>query len=103
CLDEGIPLSSASVEQFVRFLRENSSLQQPSLVVTDDGNLRASWSPEADKHFAVEFLGGHNVAFVMFVPRASARTARVAGLSEAMDLILVRAEQMGVNWFREHS
>lgn len=102
CLEENVPLSSASIEQFVRFVRENPLIGQPSLIITDTGNLRASWSPEADRHFAIEFLGGSNVAFVIFAPRKSARTARVAGSSEAMDLILLRAAQMGVDWVGEH-
>ena len=102
CLDEGLELSVDSVEQFVRFIAKHRELRTPDLAITGEGNVRASWSPEIDRHLAIEFLGGQSVKFVLFAPRQDIPVARLAG-TEASTLIVLRAEQMGADWFNEHS
>lgn len=100
CLDEEVDLSLDSVEQFVRFVAKHRGMLTPDLAITAEGNVRASWTPDIDRHFAIEFLGGQRVKFVLFVPRQDVPVARMAG-TEAGGLVVLRAEQMGVNWFYE--
>jgi hypothetical protein len=101
-LEEQTELSVNSVEQFVRFLTSRPRLNWPSLIITPQGNVRASWSPEDNKHFAIEFLGGQEVRFVVFAPREGARPARIAG-SELLRNVLLRAQQIGADWYGEHT
>ena len=100
CLEEQLTLSLDSIEQFVHFLAVHPHVQRPNLAITADGNVRASWSPESDKHLGIEFLGTQTVRFVLFAPRFDAPAARIGG-TETANAILLRAKQLGADWFGE--
>ncbi|HEX8663859.1 MAG TPA: hypothetical protein VF744_07510 [Beijerinckiaceae bacterium] len=97
CVDEGLPLAVSSVEQFVRFLSDHPNLPKPKLAITDRGNVRARWTPDKARHFAVEFAGNGSVHFVVIAPRPGQRPAHVSG-TETEGNILSLASMLGVNW-----
>jgi hypothetical protein len=92
CLEDELPLSLESVEQFARFLRRHN-VPWPRLAITPDGNVRASWSPGQDQHFAIEFMGAGQVKFVLFTPRSTG----VAGTLPDHE-VLTRARSLGMSW-----
>jgi hypothetical protein len=99
CLEEGEAISPDSIEQFIRFLTRYPSLDMPRIVITDNGNVRASWSPEPDRHFAAEFSGGNSIRFVLFAPRPEGGVARFAG-SETEQRLVTAVKQLGAAWLR---
>jgi hypothetical protein len=97
CLDEELPLSLDSVEQLISFLQHHPHLAMPKIAITPEGHARASWTRDKDRHFAIQFVGGGFVRFVLFAPRERDNTARIAG-TETEALILAHASQLGANW-----
>lgn len=82
-IQEGIMLSKASKMDFLRFVFEHPNLRKGSLVLTDNGNIRAIWKGSKGSHLGLQFLGSGMVQYVMFnqrenkkeISRASGRDA----------------------------
>lgn len=73
-------LSRASERDFWRFVRSEPFIRKGSLVLMDNGNLRAVWKGEHGTHIGMQFLGGWTVQYVIFKRRAAAGAiSRVAG------------------------
>ncbi len=81
------PMSSSSLKDFVEFIvefiRSVPVIAYPSVVLSYEGNICAEWTQARNKHFAVEFLGGNEVHFVVFAPdhKKPYKTNRASGLS----------------------
>lgn len=82
-IQEGIMLSEASEMDFRRFVFAHPNLRKGSLVLTDNGNIRAIWKGSQGSHLGLQFLGSGMVQYVMFnqrenkkeISRASGRDA----------------------------
>ncbi len=83
------PLSTRSLEDFLEFIRSISNIVYPDIILTYKGNVRAEWTQSRNRHFAVEFLGGHETRFVVFAPdqKTPYKTNRVSGLSTLSSLL----------------
>jgi hypothetical protein len=90
------PLSLSSLKQFIRFLLEHSYLREPSIVVTDRGNVKAIWEYSENKIFWIEFYPSGDVRYLAFVPneRRSDGVERTAAWSAASD-VFGRAQGLG--------
>jgi len=77
---DGYGLNSASERDFWRFIRSEPFIRKGSLVLMDNGNLRAVWKGDHGTHIGLQFLGGRTVQYVIFKRRAAAGAiSRVAG------------------------
>src|SRR5262245_29613283 len=79
-VEEGLPWSSASEDDFWAFVSLQPTLREPGLILMDNGNLRAVWRNAAGEQVALEFRGYHQVYFVFFARRTEGPPmARSAG------------------------
>ena len=95
-LDEGVELRAESVDSFWRFVNENVDYRRGGLVLTDEGNLSASWSEHPTDHVALEFLGGQEVGYVIFKGNGDDDVARVGGV-DSMQGLVRRLGQIGLD------
>ena len=78
--DEGVTVNEASEKDFWAFVKSLSASRKGSLVLMDNGNLRALWKGEQESHLGLQFLGDRMVEYVIFKRRKRARkVSRVAG------------------------
>ena len=80
--EEGIEWSEDSQQDFRSFVTGNPGWRKGSVVLMDNGNLRAVWDDEhdEDRHVALQFLGGGQVQYVIFKLRpGESRASRAAG------------------------
>ena len=78
--EDGISINPASEKDFCSFITSLSPTIRGSLVLTDDGNLRAAWDRGRDR-LALEFLGEREAEYVIFKRRPGApRVSRVSGV-----------------------
>ena len=94
------PLSLPSMKRFIRFLIEHSDLREPSIVITDEGNIKAIWQHSKNQIFWIEFYPNGDVRYLSFVPneRRSDGVERTAGRSTVSD-IFDRAKTLGaITW-----
>jgi hypothetical protein len=89
-------LSLLSLKQFIRFLLEHSDLREPSVVVTDRGNVKAIWEYSEKQIFWIEFYPSGDVRYLAFVlnEKRSDRVERTAAWSTASD-VFERAKSLG--------
>jgi hypothetical protein len=90
------PLSLSSLKQFIRFLLEHRGVKEPSIVVTDRGNVKAIWEYSEKQIFWIEFYPSGDVRYLAFVPneRRSDGVERTASWSTASD-VFDRAKSLG--------
>ena len=97
------PPAIASLISLTAFLSAHPELVYPTTVLTPDGNVRVQWRRGASEHFAIEFLGDHDVRFVIFAPdpRHRYKTNRVSG-SATVESVMTLAAPYGVmEWATE--
>lgn len=70
---DGIDLRQVSLSDFARFVRDEPSVPKASLVLTDDGNVRAIWRGAGGHQIGIQFLGGGTGSYVLLEPEASSR------------------------------
>ena len=77
---EGITANTASEDDLYFFIKSAPSTRRASLVLLDNGNLRAVWSGGDGSHVGVQFRGDQSASFVIFASRPSkSGVSRVAG------------------------
>ena len=94
--DEGVELRAESVDSFWLFVNANVDYRRGGLVLTDEGNISASWSEHPTDHVALEFLGGQDVGYVIFKGNGDDDVTRVGGV-DTMQGIARRLEQIGLD------
>jgi hypothetical protein len=86
------PLSLPSLKQFIRFLIEHSDIREPSIVVTDRGNVKAIWEYSEKQIFWIEFYPSGDVRYLAFVPNEAVNgVERTAAWSTANVLSELKA------------
>jgi hypothetical protein len=90
------PLSLSSLKQFIWFLLEHRDIREPSIVVTERGNVKAIWEYSEKQIFWIEFYPSGDVRYLAFVPnqRRSDGVERTAAWSTASD-VFERAKSLG--------
>lgn len=78
--EDGITLSTASQTAFSDFVKSNAYPRRASLVLLDNGNLRATWRGDDGSHVGIQFRGGQDASYVIFKRRQGGTdVSRVAG------------------------
>jgi hypothetical protein len=96
---ESTNLSPRSLSSFLSFLRVAKGIQRPSLSLTPDGEIYASWRGSGNRVFSLRFMPDGEARFVILRPasEASLRTIRSTGSAPA-DMILRIPETASVAW-----
>ena len=82
---DGITLNASSEEDFYRFVKSAAYTRRASLVLIDNGNLRAVWRGGDGSHCGVQFRGKQVASYVIFKCRPSTSdVSRVSG-SDTLD------------------
>ena len=100
---EGNEISAKSLRQFIEFLQANPRLRCPTISVTPDLNIYASWKSGPDQVFSIHFLPDGNVRCVIFRPNEKhpGKVVRFSVTATA-DVIISVAERNGVlEWASE--
>ena len=77
---DGITLNTRSEEDFYLFVKSAPYTGRASLVLIDNGNLRAVWRGNDGSHCGVQFRGDQSASYVIFKCRSSrSDVSRVSG------------------------
>ena len=77
---DGITLNALSAEEFYLFVKSAPYTRRASLVLIDNGNLRAAWRGDDGSHVGVQFHGEQSASYVIFKRRPSTSdVSRVSG------------------------
>ncbi|MBW2680968.1 MAG: hypothetical protein JRD01_09545, partial [Deltaproteobacteria bacterium] len=76
-------IAAKSLRNFNNFLHLNTNLKCPTISLTPDYNIYASWKGEQGRVFSLHFLPNEDVRFVIFKPndRHPERKIRVSGIA----------------------
>ncbi len=83
--DEGYSLRSESERGFWEFIKGKPRLRRGSLVLMDNGNLRAVWKNDQGAHVGLQFLGEGMVQYVIFKRRNGAQPISRATGRDTLD------------------
>ena len=77
----GPGISAGSLRSFIKLLQLHTNLKQPSISLTPEYNIYASWRDEQNRVFSVHFLPNGDARFVIFKPnyRHPERKIRISG------------------------
>ncbi len=99
--DSGITVDS--LRNFYNFFQLNTNLKCPTVSLTPDYNIYASWRSEKGQLFSVLFLPGGDTRFVIFKPNDlhPERQIRISGTATA-DILMETVAPYGVpDWISE--
>ena len=79
-VEDDVTVNPASEKDFWAFVKSLPAARPGSLVLMDNGNLRAVWKGDQGSHLGLQFLGRQMVEYVIFKRRPRAKqVSRVAG------------------------
>jgi hypothetical protein len=76
-------ISASSLRSFIDFLLSHTNLRCPTISLTPDYHIYASWRHEQNRLFSVHFLPNGDARFVIFNPnnRHPERITRISGVA----------------------
>jgi len=96
-------IAVGSLRNFYNFFRLHTNLKCPTISLTPDYNIYASWRGEQNRVFSVHFLPNGDVRFVIFKPndRHPGRQIRLSGIATS-DILMETVALDGVSdWISE--
>jgi len=80
---DSLGMSARSLQSFANFLLSNTNINCPTISLTPDYNIYASWRHEQNRLFSVHFLPNGDARFVIFKPnnRHPERITRISGVT----------------------
>jgi len=96
-------IAVGSLRSFYNFFRLHTNLKLPTISLTPDYNIYASWRGEQKRVFSVHFLPNGDTRFVIFKPndRHPGRQIRLSGIATT-DTLIKTVESSGVSdWISE--
>ena len=80
---DSLGMSARSLQSFTDFLLSHTNLKCPTISLTPDYNIYASWRGQHNRVFSVHFLPNGDARFVIFKPntRHPERTTRISGVA----------------------
>lgn len=93
-------ISAGSLHNFYKFLLLHSNLKCPTISLTPDYNIYASWRGEQKRIFSVHFLPNGDARFVIFIPnvRHPERQIRISGAATTDILMETVAPYQVCDW-----
>lgn len=91
-------IAAESLRNFYNFFRLHTDLKRPTISLTPDYNIYASWKGEQNRVFSVHFLPNGDTRFVIFKPndKHPERKIRLSGTATS-DTIIKTVESIGVS------
>jgi hypothetical protein len=95
-------IAAGSLHDFYYFLRLHNNLKYPSIFLTPDENIYASWKSGRNRVFSVKFLSNNEVRFVIFKPNKNypEHTVRFYGTATA-DTLMDEIFTDSLDWITE--
>ncbi len=96
-------IAAKSLHNFNNFLHLNTNLKCPTISLTPDYNIYASWKDEQNRVFSIHFLTNADVRFVIFKPngRHPERKIRISGVATT-DILMETVTPYGIgDWISE--
>jgi len=86
---DSLGMSDRSLQNFIEFLLSHTNLKCPTISLTPDYNIYASWRCEQNRVFSVHFLPNGDARFVIFKPnqRHPERKTRISGVA-TIDILM---------------
>lgn len=100
---DGSGIEIGSLDSFYNFIILHTQLKCPTISLTPDYNIYASWREEQGRMFSVHFLSNGNVRFVIFKPndKHPERKIRLSGTA-TIDTLLETGASSGIwDWISE--
>ena len=96
-------IAAESLRNFYNFFRLHTNLKCPTISLTPDYNIYASWRGEQNRVFSVHFLPNGDARFVIFKPndRHPGRQIRLSGLATTDVLMETVAPDSVSDWISE--
>jgi len=90
-------IAAESLHNFYNFFRLHTNLKRPTISLTPDYNIYASWRGEQNRVFSVHFLPNGDTRFVIFKPndKHPERKIRLSGTATS-DTLIKTVESSGV-------
>ena len=82
---DSLGMSAGSLRSFTNFILSHTNLKCPTISLTPDYNIYASWRCEQNRVFSVHFFPNGDARFVIFKPnnRHPERITRISGVATA--------------------
>lgn len=96
-------IAVGSLRNFYNFFRLNTNLKCPTISLTPDYNIYASWRGEQNQIFSVHFLSNQDARFVIFKPndKHPELKIRLSGTATT-DILIKTVESIGIwDWISE--
>lgn len=96
-------IAAKSLRNFNNFLHLHTNLKCPTISLTPDYNIYASWRDEQNRMFSIHFLPDADVRFVIFKPndRHPERKIRISGVATT-DVLMGTVTPYGIgDWILE--
>ena len=96
-------IAAKSLRNFNNFIYLHTNLKCPTISLTPDYNIYASWRDEQNRVFSINFLPNADVRFVIFKPndRHPERKIRISGVATT-DILMETVTPYGIgDWISE--
>lgn len=96
-------ISVGSLRNFYNFLQLHTDIKNPTISLTPDYNIYASWRGEQKRLFSVHFLPNGDTRFVIFKPndRHPEQQIRLSGIATVDVLLETVTPGSSINWILE--
>ncbi len=101
--EEEVSVTIDSFRNFYSFFRINTNIKCPTISLTPENNIYASWKSKQNRVFSVHFLASGSVRFVIFKPndRHPEQQVRLSGTATS-DILWEMVKPYGVwDWISE--
>lgn len=86
-LEDGFDLNEASQNDFRRFVESIPDMRRASLILDENGNLRANWRDDSIGQAGIEFFGDGTTEFVFYYEPNDVWEAGMGALNEVKERI----------------
>ena len=86
-LEDGFDLNEASQNDFRRFVESIPDMRRASLILDENGNLRANWRDDGTGQAGIEFFGDGTAEFVFYYEPNDVWEAGMGALNEVKERI----------------
>ena len=102
-MEDNEPMLASSLSNFINFMKQNSRIGYPSLVLSPDGCINALWRESAQQRLSLEFLPSNKVQYVIFAQDPNSMVLCRASGSMATQNVLDYLDYFNVKeWLQQY-
>lgn len=95
-VEDELPWADVSEQALRRFLSAHRQADRPMIVHLENGNLRAIWKADRDRHVGLQFSGTNEIVYVMTVRRSGADFVSQAAGRDDFDGVVAQLKVLGL-------